>query len=156
MVRSRLIAFSATVVVIAVGLYAWQAVASSQAARDRARRAEQERAQAARAAQEERLNGCLGHTAEEVVRRLGLGQAQWFWTDEPPCILRGVTYYPDKGTSVNLFIDRAEPLYRQLNEERRWDYAAFLHCRVGGIQYVSGEEWFDIGRDVPWQWRRLR
>ena len=46
-----------------------------------------------------------------------------------------------------------EPLFRKFDENRRWDYAAFLRCRIGGIQYKSGDVWLDVGQDVPWQFR---
>jgi hypothetical protein len=89
------------------------------------------------------------------VRFLGLGEAKWFWTDEPPCILRGVTYFLADGRSVTIYIAEGEPLFRRFDGSRAWDYEGFLDCRVGGIQYKdkAGEVWLDIGPAVPWQWR---
>jgi hypothetical protein len=85
---------------------------------------------------------------------LGLKDAKWFWTDEPPGILRGVSYYPADGREVTLYIAEGEPLFRRFDDRREWDYEAFLGCRVGGIQYKAGEISVDLGPAVPWQFRR--
>lgn len=100
------------------------------------------------------LEMCIGQTARDVVQRLGLQNAEWFWTDEPPAILRGVSYHPDKSKEVIICIAESEPLFRKFDEKRKWDYEEFLRCRVGGIQYRSGEVHFDIGPAVPFQFRR--
>jgi hypothetical protein len=107
-----------------------------------------------RAVADIRLNECIGRTAREVVQFLGLGEAAWFWTDEPPGILRGVSYFPADGRSVTIYIAQEEALFRRFDEHREWDYEGFLNCRVGGIQYAVGEARHDIGPAVPWQWRR--
>jgi hypothetical protein len=99
------------------------------------------------------LNECLGLTVSEVVQHLGLQDAERRWVDEPPLILRGASYYPAKGREVTLYIAEGEPLFRNFNENRDWDYSAFLRSRIGGIQYESGDVHFDIGPAVPWQWR---
>ena len=101
-----------------------------------------------------RLTGLLGHPAVEVIRALDLGEALWYWTDEPPGVLRGVTYYPADGRSVTLYVAEGEPLFRRFDSRCEWDYAAFLRCRVGGFQYRAGGTALDIGPAVPWQWRR--
>jgi hypothetical protein len=107
---------------------------------------------------EAELAGYIGATAEEVVKRMELGEAEWFWTDEPPLTLRGVTYFPDqgrlKGAKITLFIDSQEPLHRQSRAMRNPSYEEFLRCRVGGIHFFSAGDWFDVGPDVPWQWWR--
>ena len=103
---------------------------------------------------EVQLNECLGHTADEVVQRMRLGDAEWRWTDEPPGILRGVSYSPADGRRVTLYIAEGEPLFRKFSDRCEWDHMAFLRCRVGGIQYESGDVHLDIGPAVPWQWRR--
>lgn len=102
---------------------------------------------------EAQLNECLGQPVAEVVQRLRLGGAEWHWTDEPPCTLRGASYSVGN-RRVYLYIAEDEPLFRQFDIDREWDYGAFLQCRVGGIQYESGDVHFDIGPAVPWQWRR--
>jgi hypothetical protein len=107
-------------------------------------------------ANEALLQACIGKPAREVVQLLGLGEAKWFWTDEPPGILRGVSYFPDDERSVKLYIAEGEPLFREFRDRGRWDYEAFLACRVGGIQYKSGGVVLDVGPAVPWQWRRPR
>jgi hypothetical protein len=111
-------------------------------------------AQAVQLVREQELKSCLGQRADQVVEKMKLVDAKWFWCDEPPCVLRGVTYFPQQGTQVTLYINSAEPLFRQFKEDCEWNYKAFLRCRVGGIQYWSEERWFDVGPDVPWQWRR--
>jgi hypothetical protein len=107
-----------------------------------------------RQATEARLNQCLNQPAREVVQLLGLGQAKWYWTDEPPGILRGVSYHPADGRSVTLYIAVGEPLFRRFSDRLEWDYEAFLGCRVGGIQYAAGDIHIDVGPAVPWQFRQ--
>jgi hypothetical protein len=101
---------------------------------------------------EAQLEDCIGRTAHEVVKELGLEEAEWYWTDEPPGILRGVTYFTPDGRTVKVYIAAGEPLFRRLGIRREWDYEAFLNCRVGGIQYKAWNAKFDIGPAVPWQW----
>ncbi|HEX4610966.1 MAG TPA: hypothetical protein VH092_22440 [Urbifossiella sp.] len=100
------------------------------------------------------LHECLGRPASEVVERLRLADSKWYWTDEPPGTLRGVTFSPGDGRQVTLYIAEGEPLFRQFSDQREWDHAAFLRCRVGGIQYEAGDVHLDIGPAVPWQWRQ--
>jgi hypothetical protein len=103
---------------------------------------------------ETQLNECLNQTADEVVQRLRLGEAKRIWTDEPPGILRGVSYYFADGRRMTLYIAESEPLFRTASDRSEWDYGAFLRSRVGGIQYHSGDIQLDIGPAVPFQWRR--
>ena len=107
-----------------------------------------------REATDGKLKKCIGQTAKDVVQLLGLKDAKWEWVDEPPGILRGVTYSSDKTHSVTIYIAEGETLFRKFDEKRKWDYAAFLSCRIGGIQYTSGELHLDIGPSVPFQWRQ--
>jgi hypothetical protein len=100
------------------------------------------------------LEPCLGRTVREVVQLLGLGDAERYWTDEPPGILRGASYFQRDGRSVTLYIAEGEPLFHRFSDRMEWDYEAFLKCRVGGIQYKAGEVHLDLGPAVPWQWRR--
>jgi hypothetical protein len=109
---------------------------------------------ASREAAETLLKPCLGRTVRDVVQMLDLGGAKQSWVDEPPGVLRGSAYYTADEQRVVLYIAEGEPLFRQFNEFCKWDYAAFLGCRVGGIQYWSGEIDLDLGPAVPWQWRR--
>ena len=102
---------------------------------------------------EARLKPCLGRPAREVVADIKLGGANWYGTDEPPMILRGVSYYPADGSSVTIYIAASEPLFRRFSEKGEWDYDAFLGCRVGGIQYRLNDIHVDSGPDVPWQFR---
>ncbi|VTU01562.1 unnamed protein product [Gemmataceae bacterium] len=99
------------------------------------------------------LEAFLGLTARELVDALGLAEGQRDWTDEPPCVLRGVSYSVADGASVTLYIASGEPLFRQLKLHREWDYDAFLGCRVGGIQYHSTAVRLNVGPAVPWQRR---
>jgi hypothetical protein len=99
------------------------------------------------------LHECLGLPAGEVVQRLRLGEAEWFWSEEPPFILRGVSYFPADGQRVTLYIAEGEPLFRQFSEHGEWDYETFQRCRVGGIQYKAGDTHLNIGPAVPWQFR---
>jgi hypothetical protein len=103
---------------------------------------------------EARLQECIGQTGEEVVGNLGLTGAKWYWTDEPPGILRGVSYYLAEGGQVTVYLAEGEPLFRRFDDRRDWDYEGFLACRVGGIQYQAGGLRLDIGPDVPEQWRQ--
>lgn len=103
---------------------------------------------------EAQLSDCLGHPADQAVERLRLGDAKWHWSDEPPAILRGVSYSPADSRRVTLYIAEGEPLFRKFSDRFEWDYGAFLRCRVGGIQYESGDVHLDIGPAVPWQWRK--
>jgi hypothetical protein len=107
-----------------------------------------------RGATEAALKRCIGQTAKEVVLLLELSDAKWYWTDEPPGVLRGVSYAPANERSVTLYIAKDEALFRRFEERREWDYEAFLGCRIGGIQYKAGEVRLDIGPDVPFQFRR--
>lgn len=102
----------------------------------------------------EQLNQCLAQPVEKVVERLRLADGKWDWLDEPPGILRGVTYYQGDGREVKLYIASGEPLFRKFSDSREWDYIAFLQCRVGGIQYTAGAVHHDIGPAVPWQFRQ--
>jgi hypothetical protein len=104
------------------------------------------------------LDDCLFLPAGEVVKRLQLNGTKWYWIDEPPGILRGVVYSLPGDRSISLYIAEGEPLYRQFSETRKWDYDAFLKCRVGGIQFQSSQSGTDsktwnLGPDVPWQFR---
>jgi hypothetical protein len=112
------------------------------------------RPHASREATEALLKPCIGKPAREVVQLLGLADAKRYWVDEPPGILRGVSYYPNEKRSIKLYIAEGEPLFRQFNDQFEWDYDAFLTCRIGGIQYESGGVVLDVGSAVPWQWRR--
>ena len=100
-----------------------------------------------------RLDECLGQPARDVVQQLRLGDAEWHWTDEPPGVLRGVSYSPVDGRQVSVYIAEGEPLFRKFSARRKWDYEAFLDCRIGGIQYESEEIRLDLGPAVPWQFR---
>jgi hypothetical protein len=100
------------------------------------------------------VNACIGLPVGRAVDRLRVGDAKWYWTDEPPGILRGVSYYPADGRRVTLYIAEGEPLFRKFSDRFEWDYAAFLVCRVGGIQYEDGQYHLDIGPAVPWQFKR--
>jgi hypothetical protein len=104
---------------------------------------------------EAQLNDCLGLTVRQLVKRLELEQADRSWVDEPPAILRGVRYRTSAGLTVIAYIAEGEPLHRKFNEQFEWDYEAVLDCRVGGIQYESGEIQIDVGPAVPFQFRSL-
>lgn len=101
-----------------------------------------------------RLQRLIGRPAKEIVRQLDLAEATWYWVDEPPGILRGVSYLLADKRSVSLYVAEGEPLFRRLDFDQAWDYEEFLSSRVGGIQYKEGEVWLDIGPDVPWQFER--
>ena len=102
---------------------------------------------------EESLKKFLGKTAKEFVEHFKLKDKKGGWTDEPPGILRGVSYYVDK-TYFILYIAEGEKLYRRFDENRKWNYEEFLGCKIGGIQYRSGKVYFDVGPAVPFQFRR--
>ena len=97
--------------------------------------------QSSREAAEAWLKPCLDLTAGDAVQRLGLASDKWSWSDEPPAVRasRATYWSAEKKRWLTLYIAEGEPLYRQFNERGDWDYAAFLACRVGGIQYHSGD-----------------
>jgi hypothetical protein len=103
------------------------------------------------------LKACLGLTFEQAVRKLDLGKTdKTFFTDEPPCVLRGMTYYLPQKVEVTLYIAEQDPLFRSFCDSREWDREQLLRARVGGISYRKGEIALDVGPAVPWQWRRDR
>ncbi|HZZ80411.1 MAG TPA: hypothetical protein VFE62_18050 [Gemmataceae bacterium] len=104
-------------------------------------------------ASEESLKKCLNKTAKEVVEHFKLKDAEWHWIDEPPGILRGVSYSVNK-QYFNLYIADGEKLFRRFNEKRKWNHDEFLACKIGGINFHSRGVYFDIGPAVPFQFRR--
>jgi hypothetical protein len=102
------------------------------------------------------LHAFLGLSMKEVSDRMNLVEA-WHahWVDEPPCLLRGRSFFFSDGEKVMLFLDESEPLFKAFSETREWDKDAFLRAKVGGICVESADEMIDVG-NVPWQWRSLR
>ena len=91
------------------------------------------------------LTPCIGLPARDVLHRLGIEEAKRHWNDEPPGKLRGVSYYTADGRSVRLYLAKGEPLYRQINMGRHWDYSSFLDSHIGRIQYESHSIDVEIG-----------
>ncbi len=98
------------------------------------------------------LRPAVGQSVREAIAHLGLEEANRFWTDEPPGILRGASYHLSDNRSVTLFIAEGEPLYRKFSDQRKWDNDAFLDCKVGGVQYHDTRGVYDLGPAVPFQW----
>lgn len=105
---------------------------------------------------EARLRGCIGKTVAEVVETLGLNGIEPILVDEPPGVLRGISYFDGRQPVVTLYFAETEPLHRKFSERRDWDTTLIPKCRVGGIQYSSCGGRFDIGPAIPWQWRPTR
>jgi hypothetical protein len=106
----------------------------------------------------ERFGGLLGLPADQVIQKMGLDKATaWFWVDEPPGYLRGVTYFLPGGQWLTLYVACGEPLYKNFSESDRWDYDVFLGAKVGGIQYWGLDNSVAVwaGSDVPFQWRPI-
>jgi hypothetical protein len=98
------------------------------------------------------LEGYLNLEVKEVVAKMGLEKAEW-WIEEPPDVLRGAAYSLGDKSYIKFYIGRGEELYRKFDEKHKWDYKAFLDCKIGGIQYRSGDTRIDVGPDVPFQFR---
>ena len=102
------------------------------------------------------LRPALGQSVRQAIAHLGLEEANRFWTDEPPGILRGASYYLPGDRSVTLYIAQGEPLYRKFSDQCEWDNDAFLDCKVGGVQYHDTRAVYELGPAVPFQWAGVK
>lgn len=96
-----------------------------------------------------RLEKCINLTAHDIISVMDLSHSAWLWVDEPPGVLCGVVYRVNDDVAITLYIAVDEPLHRRVDINRKWDYAAFLQCRVGRIVYDAGDTFLEIGPNVP-------
>ena len=100
------------------------------------------------------IRSCIGLTFQECLDKLRLGKIKLkAFVDEPPLMLRGMSFGFESGEDVMILIDERDPLFKDINHERSWNYEQLLMAKVGGIDYIAANRGMHIVLgNIPWHW----
>jgi hypothetical protein len=98
------------------------------------------------------LSRCINLKLNEIVDRAPfLHGAKHYMIEEPPFVLRGISYSCD-GMRFRFYIDGRDPMYRNEQQEE-WTHEKLLVCEINGIQASKGSRRFNLGHGIPFQFR---